>query len=303
MSLGELHFDNPVFTASGTYGFGAEFRRFVDFSKIGCQVVKSLAVFANAGNPGPRLFPLPAGMLNSVGLPGPGIEFWKRHHFPRLLAEKATVAVSIWGRTVDDYALAANALADVEADLKYLELNISCPNLEAGKMLFAHDPLAAQAVVKEVKRHLEIPVMVKLSPNTDRIGEVAGAVLASGAYGLVAINTVMANWFEKNKPVLGTTGGGGLSGNAIGPTALRVVQELREKFPQTPIIGVGGVATGQDVFRMLSAGANAVQIGTANFVDPRRPQLAVMELAKLVRGAGYESLERALEAGRGAYGG
>ncbi len=297
--LGGLRLHNPIMTAAGTAGYGVEFANALDLSRLGAHVVKSLAIFAHPGNPAPRLAPLPVGMLNSVGLPGPGIERWLNEYYPQLISSGATFAVSIWGRTIEDYAEATRTLTQGAPQAAFIELNVSCPNTEAGDRLFAHDPIAVSEIVSRCRQETDRALYVKLSPNTDRVSAVAKAAIEAGADGLVAINTVFGQWLYEGKSVLGTARGGGLSGSQIHAIALRIVSDLRSQFPSIPIIGVGGISTVDGIVRMLTAGANAVQIGTASFVDPRRSQLLVQELALRVSTQGFNSLSSFL-AGFGA---
>jgi dihydroorotate dehydrogenase (NAD+) catalytic subunit len=290
VTLGALRLRNPIMTAAGTAGYGVEFANVLDLSCLGAHVVKSVAIFAHVGNPAPRLAPLPAGMLNSVGLPGPGVQRWLKDYYPRLADSGATFAVSIWGRTVDEYVEATRALVQGAPQVAFIELNVSCPNTEAGDRLFAHDPMAVSEIVFRCRQLTSHALYVKLSPNTDRVVAVAEAAIGAGADGLVAINTVFGQWFDKGKSVLGTARGGGLSGSQIHAIALRIVSDLRSYFPSIPIIGVGGISTVGGVVRMLLAGANAVQIGTASFVDPRRSQLLVQQLGVKVSSQGFSSL-------------
>jgi dihydroorotate dehydrogenase (NAD+) catalytic subunit len=285
-----LRLANPVMTASGTAGFGTELEVAMDLARLGAHVCKSIALVPHEGNPPPRLAPLPVGMLNSVGLPGPGVEEWLARYYPGLAARAGIFGVSIWGRTAGEYAEVARRLAEAAPAAAFLELNLSCPNLEAGRELFAHDPAMVQRVTAGVRGVWTKPLTVKLSPNTDRLLDAAGAALGEGASGLVAINTVFGSWVGPGGPVLGTPRGGGLSGRAIHPIALRAVSDLRAHLPEASIIGVGGVATAGGVLRMLAAGADAVQIGTATFADPRRPQLVVEELERLAEAEGVASL-------------
>jgi dihydroorotate dehydrogenase (NAD+) catalytic subunit len=295
--LGQLRLQNPVMTASGTAGYGVEFANVIDLTLLGAHMTKSLAVFAHAGNPAPRLAPLVGGMLNSVGLPGPGIEAWLGTHYRPLLQSGAVFGVSIWGRTIDDYIEAATLLAHGAPEVALIELNVSCPNTEAGDRLFAHDPVSTAAIVAGCRAVMDRPLYVKLSPNTDRYLEVAGAAIEAGADGLVAINTVFGQWFDERGPALGTPRGGGLSGPQIHGIALRIVGELRQKFGAIPIVGVGGIASAGGVLRMLRAGANAIQVGTANFVDPRRSQLIIDQLRARVQISGMASLGELVDSG------
>ncbi|WP_298209323.1 dihydroorotate dehydrogenase [Ferrimicrobium sp.] len=294
VDLGGVHLKNPIMTAAGTAGYGTEFANVIDLGALGAHVVKSLAIFAHEGNPRPRLAPLPGGMLNAVGLPGPGIQAWLRDHYPSLVRSGATLGVSIWGRTVDDYGEAVEVLVAGAPEVAFIEINISCPNTEAGNRLFAHDVRATRAIVRRCRQVCSQDLFVKLSPNTEQVIEVAQAALEAGANGLVAINTVFGQWLQDGVPALGTARGGGLSGPQIHGIALRIVADLRSHFPDIPIVGVGGISSVHSVISMLLAGADAVQIGTANFVDPRRSQLLVEQLTARIRGVGKASLREYL---------
>jgi len=272
---------NPVVAASGTFGHGDEVARLGDPSAIGAVTVKSLAAFPWPGNPPPRLRTAAAGMLNSVGLQGPGVEAWVRDDLPRLRALGARVIASVWGRTVDEFAAAARMLRPVRSDLVAVEVNVSCPNVEDRSRVFAHAPgPTAEAVGAVAGVSLGVPVLAKLSPNVTDIAEIAGAALSAGADGLTLVNTVMglAVDAENRRPALGA-GGGGLSGPAIKPIALRAVHDVWRARPGVAIIGTGGVASGLDAVEMMLAGASAVGVGTASFLDPRAPARIAGELA------------------------
>ncbi|MFM7062194.1 MAG: dihydroorotate dehydrogenase [Actinomycetes bacterium] len=267
--VGEVALRGPVMTASGTAGHGDELAGYVDLSTLGAVVVKSLGADPWAGNPAPRVHETPAGMLNSVGLQGRGVEHWRREELPALVATGATVVASIWGRTVEDYALAAEALVGVPPEVVAVEVNLSCPNLHHGSDLFAHDP-AAVAEVLGAAAVCGLPMWAKLSPNTDRLVEVAGAARAAGAQAVTLVNTLMgmAIDVETRRPRLGA-GRGGLSGPAIHPVAVRCVFDVHAAHPDLPIVGVGGVAAPEHAVELMLAGAAAVQVGTATFADPR----------------------------------
>ena len=267
--VGSVRLGAPVMTASGTAGHGDELAAYMDLSRVGAVVVKSLGATPWPGNPAPRVHQTPAGMLNSVGLQGPGVEAWRRDELPSLLATGATVVASIWGRTVEDYAAAATALAGVPSGVVAVEVNLSCPNLDGGAHLFAHDPVASAEVI-EATAAAGLPRWAKLSPNTDRLVEVAAAVSEAGAEAVTLVNTVMGMVIdvEARRPLLGG-GGGGLSGPAIHPVAVRAVHDVHAALPDLPIVGVGGVADAEGAVELLLAGASAVQVGTATFADPR----------------------------------
>jgi dihydroorotate dehydrogenase (NAD+) catalytic subunit len=267
--VGSVELRNPIMTASGTAGYGSELAPYFDLSSIGAVVTKSLAAYEWAGNPAPRVHPTPQGMLNAVGLQGPGIGHWLAHELPALIATRATVVCSIWGRSVDDYRRAAEMLAEAPPDVVAVEVNLSCPNLEGRDGIFAHDTeLAAQAVAAAAA--CGRPRWAKLSANTDRLVDVAEACRDAGAEAVTLINTLLGLTFDRStlRPSLGN-GGGGLSGRAIHPVAVRAVHDVRRALPNLPIVGVGGVACGWDAIELMVAGAQAVQVGTASFADPR----------------------------------
>lgn len=270
--IGSVVLPNPVMTASGCAGHGDELGRYFPLSELGAIVVKSLAAFEWKGNPAPRLHPITGGMLNSVGLQGPGVAAWLRDELPRLERAGARVVASIWGRTVDDYEQAAKAIAAAPASVVAVEVNLSCPNLDRGAHLFAHSVEGTSAAV-EAALACERPVWAKLSPNTDQLVAVARAAREAGADAVTLINTVfgMVIDVEERRPALGA-GGGGMSGRAVHPVAVRAVHDVHAALPGLPIVGVGGVATAIDAVELLMAGASGVQVGTATFADPRAPR-------------------------------
>ena len=268
VTVGSIELASPVMMASGTAGYGAEFAPFVDLSTIGAVVTKSLAPYEWAGNPAPRVHPTPMGMLNAVGLQGPGVEHWLDHELPALVDTGATVVCSIWGRSLDDYRRAAEMLAAAPPEVVAVEVNLSCPNLEGRGSIFAHDDELSGRVIAATDA-CGRPRWAKLSANTDRIVEVADACREAGAEAVTLINTLLGLAYDPVtlRPVLGN-GGGGLSGRAIHPVAVRAVHDVRAALPELPIVGVGGVATGWDAVELMVAGAQAVQVGTASFADP-----------------------------------
>lgn len=284
-TLGRLVLPNPIVAASGTYGHSDEVARLGDPAALGAVTAKSLSPFPWEGNPAPRVVEATAGMLNSVGLQNPGVDAWVEHDLPPLLARGARVIASIWGRSVDDFAKAAAALAPAAERLVALEVNVSCPNLEDRGQMFAHHPdTTAAAIGAAVAEIGDLPVFAKLSPNVTDLRPIAGAAMEAGATGLTLVNTLLglAIDAERRRPRLGA-GGGGLSGPAIKPVALRAVWEVSRALPGVPIIGTGGVAAGVDAVEMLLAGAAAVGVGTATFHDPRAPERIVEELSRWCR--------------------
>ena len=282
-SVGSVVLPNPVMTASGTAGHGAELARYVDLSSLGAVVVKSLSAEPWQGNPAPRVTEVDAGMLNSVGLQNPGVEAWLEEELPALLATGARVVASIWGFTVEAYEKAASALAGAPPQVVAVEVNLSCPNVESRRAMFAHSPaLTTEAVAATAG--CGRPRWAKLSPNVTDLTEIAGAALEAGAEALTLVNTVMgmAIDVETRRPRLGA-GGGGLSGPAIRPVAVRAVHDVCTAFPDAAVVGVGGVAAGEHAVELMLAGAAAVEVGTATFADPRAPGRVAAELERWCR--------------------
>jgi dihydroorotate dehydrogenase (NAD+) catalytic subunit len=278
VSIGSVHLHQPVLTASGTAGHGVELNSFFDMSQIGGFVAKSLFASEWPGNPAPRVHPTAAGMINAVGLQGPGVEAWVEHDLAQLESARVTTIVSIWGRTVEEYRQAAELLAPHAHRVAALEVNLSCPNLEGRGGIIAHDIKMSAAVV-DACRVAGLSMWAKLSPNTDRVVEVANSVIDAGAESLTIGNTMLGLLVDTDsaRPVLGN-GGGGLSGRAIHPVALRTVFDVRKALPHVPIVGVGGIACGKDAIAMMQVGAHAVQVGTASFA---RPDAAMMVLNQM----------------------
>ncbi len=278
VQIGSLTLPAPVMTASGTAGHGAELAPYMDLSALGAVVVKSLAAYEWAGNAAPRVHPAGLGMINAVGLQGPGVPYWLSEELPSLIATGARVIVSIWGRSVEDYARAAAQLANAPASVIAVEVNLSCPNLEGRRGIFAHDAaLSAQVIAATAA--CGRPRWAKLSPNTDRVVEVAAAVSEAGAEAVTLSNTLLGMVLdpETGLPVLGA-GGGGYSGRPVHAVAVRTVFDVHAALPQLAIVGSGGVANGWDAVELMLAGANAVQVGTATFADPAAPLKVQHEL-------------------------
>jgi dihydroorotate dehydrogenase (NAD+) catalytic subunit len=284
----------PILTASGTAGYGDELAGYGNVRELGAIVTKSLASFSWPGNPAPRVASSDEHMINSVGLAGPGVAAWREHDLPALEAIGATVVASIWGRTVQEFADAATLLHG--ANVAAVEVNASCPNLESRREIFAHSPSATAEIV-EAAQAAGLPLWAKLSPNTPQLLKVARAAIDAGASALVLVNTVlgMVIDIEARRPTLGN-GGGGVSGPGILPVALRAVYECHEAFPDTAIVGVGGVRRGEDAVAMLMAGAHAVEVGTATFADPRAPWRVQRELLRWMTAHGVGSIDELIGA-------
>jgi dihydroorotate dehydrogenase (NAD+) catalytic subunit len=279
--VGPLDLPSPIVAASGTFGHGDEVAKLCDPRRLGAVTVKSLAPYPWAGNPAPRLHPAPGGgMFNSVGLQGPGVEAWAEHELPLLRARGARVIASIWGRHVEDFTHAAEMLGGVTGEIVAIEANVSCPNLEDRARMFAHSADATVAVTRAVRAAREdVPLLVKLSPNTFELVDIACAALDAGADGLTLVNTLLGFGIdvERPGPMLGA-GNGGLSGPPLHLVALRAVHDVTLARPGAPIIGTGGVGSGAEAVAMLMAGASAVGVGTATFRDPRAPLHVLDEL-------------------------
>ncbi len=288
--VGSVELSSPVLVASGTAGYGAELAEFMDLSLLGAVVTKSLAAFEWAGNRAPRLSPAGVGMINAVGLQGPGVEHWLAHELPVLVRTGARIVASIWGRSVDEYRRAAEQMAAAPEAVVAVEVNLSCPNLEGRRGIFAHDA----DVSAEVMRATEAcgrPRWAKLSPNTDRVVEVAAAVHDAGAEAVTLVNTLLGMVIDPAtlRPAL-AAGGGGLSGRGIHPVAVRVVHDVRAALPDLPIVGVGGVSSGWDAIELMLVGANAVQVGTATFADPRAAANISVEMTEWATSTGIGQL-------------
>jgi len=280
VDVGPLSLASPILTASGTFGHGDEVARLGAPTRLGAVTAKSVSPEPWAGNPAPRLHMTASGMVNAVGLQGPGMAAWLAHDLPALRATGARVIASVWGHTVDDFARATEMLEG--ADVVAVEINASCPNLHASDprgAIWAHDARAIGDVVRAVREATQLPVLAKLSPNVTDLTEIARAAVAAGADALTLVNTVLALVIdaETRRPALGA-GGGGLSGPAVKPIALRAVRTVTRALPHVPVIGTGGVQSGVDAVEMLLAGASAVAVGTANFRDPRAPYRVLDEL-------------------------
>jgi len=267
INIGKLQLKNPVMTASGTFGYGSEYSDFMDISRIGGIIVKGTTIRARQGNPYPRMAETYSGMLNAVGLQNKGVDYFINHIYPTVKDIDTNIIVNVSGSTIEEYVETAEKLNSLE-NIPAIELNISCPNVKEGGMAFGTSCLSAAQVVREVRRAYKNELIVKLSPNVTDISEIALAVEAEGADSVSLINTLlgMAIDAEKRKPVLSTITGG-LSGPAVKPIALRMVWQVARAV-KIPVIGLGGIMNAADAIEFMLAGATAIQIGTANFIDP-----------------------------------
>jgi len=295
-TLGSAWFPAPVFTASGCASSGKELAQFFPLQEIGAVVTKSIMTKARHGRPTPRMAETPSGMLNSIGLQGPGIDAFLANDVPWLLEQKARVIVSIAGETVEEYSSLARKLRAVPG-ISAIEVNISCPNVENRGLVFACDPDAAHAVIDGVRRTLggELPIIAKLSPDVTNIVEIAKIVVDAGADALALINTLlgMVINLDTMRPHLGGKTGG-LSGPAIRPVAVRAIYQVHAAMPKVPILGMGGVASGRDALELILAGASGVSVGTASFGNPEAPIKVQRELAELLVARGFNSLREAI---------
>jgi dihydroorotate dehydrogenase (NAD+) catalytic subunit len=266
VNIAGVELKNPIMTASGTFGSGKDFEPYVDINKIGCVVVKGIANKEWLGNPPPRIVETYGGMINAVGLQNPGMEVFCKDDIPFLRQFDTKIAVNISGRTINEYVEVAERLGSEDVD--FLELNISCPNVKEGGVAFGVDPTMAMKVTKEVKKVARQPLIVKLSPNVTDITIIAKAVEDGGADALSLINTLIGSRIDihRQKFILSTKHGG-LSGPAVKPIAIRMVYQVSNAV-DLPIIGMGGIMTGEDAIEFMMAGANAVAVGTANLLTP-----------------------------------
>ena len=267
VNIGNLKLSNPVMTASGTFGYGKEFEDFVDLEKIGGIIVKGTTLHRREGNPYPRMAETPMGMLNAVGLQNKGVDYFIEQIYPKIKDIRTNMIVNVSGSAIEDYVQTAEKINELEA-IPAIELNISCPNVKQGGMAFGVTAKGAGEVVKAVREVYKKTLIVKLSPNVTDITEIARAAEASGADSVSLINTLlgMAIDAEKRVPLLSTVTGG-MSGAAVKPIALRMVWQV-SKAVNIPVIGLGGIMNWKDAVEFLLAGASAIQIGTANFIDP-----------------------------------
>ena len=267
VKLGQLTMKNPVATASGTFGYGEEYAPFIDLSRLGAYIVKGTTLLPREGNPYPRMVETPSGMLNAVGLQNKGVDYFIEHIYPRIKEIDSRMIVNVSGSRVDDYVETARRLAPLEG-VAAIEVNISCPNVKEGGMAFGTTCEGAAEVTAAVRKAFPREMIVKLSPNVTSIADIARAVEAEGADSVSLINTLMGMAIdtERRRPYLSTVTGG-LSGAAVRPVAVRMVWQVK-KAVKIPVIGLGGIMNGRDAIEFMLAGATAVQVGTANFIDP-----------------------------------
>lgn len=267
VNIGALKLKNPVLTASGTFGYGEEFADFIDLSRLGGFIIKGTTLNHREGNPYPRMVETPSGMLNAVGLQNKGVDYMIEHIYPRIKDAGSEVIVNVSGATVDDYVAVCEKLAPLDA-INAIEVNISCPNVKQGGMAFGTSCSGAAEVTRAVRRAYPKNVIVKLSPNVTSIADIAKAVEAEGADSVSLINTLlgMSIDVERQRPHLSTITGG-LSGAAVRPVAVRMVWQVAHAVI-IPVVGLGGIMNGRDAIEFMLAGARAIEVGTANFIDP-----------------------------------
>ena len=295
-TLGNAWFPSPLFTASGCASSGKELAQYIDLREIGAVVTKSVMSKPRHGRPTPRMAETPSGMINSIGLQGPGIDAFLAHDLPWLVSQKARVIVSIAGETVEEYATLARKVRSAPG-ISALEVNISCPNVENRGLVFACDPEASRRVIDGVRKTLggELPIIAKLSPDVTDLVSIAKGVVDAGADGLALINTVLSmviNLDTMRPHLAGKTGG--LSGPAIRPIAVRAIYQVHEAIPNVPILGMGGVSSGRDALELILAGAKGVSIGTASFGDPAAIITIQNELIELLKARGFISVAQAV---------
>lgn len=295
-TLGNAWFPSPIFTASGCASSGKELAQFFPLKDIGAVVTKSVMTKPRHGRPTPRMAETPSGMLNSIGLQGPGIDAFLANDVPWLLEQKARVIVSIAGETIEEYSTLARKLRSISG-ISAVEVNISCPNVENRGLVFACDPDASRRVIDGVRKTIggELPIIAKLSPDVTDLPAIAHGVVDAGADALALINTVlgMVINLDSMRPHLGGKTGG-LSGPAIKPVAVRAIYQVHAALPQVPILGMGGVSTGRDALELILAGASGVSVGTASFGNPTALIQIRDELQTLLAARGFATLSQAV---------
>ena len=296
--LGRLEFSSPVFTASGCAAAGKELDQFIDITTIGAVVTKSVMLNPRSGRATPRMAETPSGMLNGIGLQGPGIDDFIQNDLSWLSQKGAKTIVSIAGNNVEEFGKVADKLRDIPGVIA-IEVNISCPNVENRGLVFACDPYAAADVINNVRRNVSasIPLFAKLSPDVTDITEIAKSVVKAGADGLSVINTLLGMVIDTDTLLPKLSGKtGGLSGPAIRPVAIRCVYQIRKALPNIPIIGMGGIRNGRDAIEFFAAGANAISVGTTVFNDPEACVRIHDETAEILQEKGIRSLSEIISA-------
>lgn len=296
--LGRIQLKNPVMTASGTFGYGMEYDEFFPISKLGAVVVKGIAPWQSHGNPTPRVAEVTGGMLNAIGLQGPGIDKFiaDEHYLPFLRKSGATVIVNIWGKKIEDYAEVAARLDAESRGIAALEINVSCPNVKEGGLAFGTDPVMMAKVVSAVRAATKLPLITKLSPNVTKIADFAKAAEAAGSDMVSLINTIpaMAIDIETFRPKIANVTGG-MSGPAVKPVAIRMVYEA-SRAVKIPVIGMGGIMSGEDAIEFFLAGARAVAVGTAIFADPMAPLKVIDGINSWLDRKGFKSVKEIIGA-------
>lgn len=289
VTLAGVELKNPVMTASGTFGSGAEYSEFVDLNRLGAVVTKGVANVPWPGNPTPRIAEVHGGMLNAIGLQNPGIDVFVKRDIPFLKQYDTKIIVNVCGKTTEDYIEVVERLGDEPVDM--LEINISCPNVKEGGIAFGQDPKAVEAITREVKRHAKQPVIMKLSPNVTDITVMAKAAEAGGADVLSLINTLTGMKIDINRKTFALANKtGGVSGPIVKPIAVRMVYQVAQAV-KIPIIGMGGISCAEDAIEFLLAGASAVSVGTANFHNPAVTMEVIDGIEAYMKKNGFESVK------------
>ena len=296
VTLAGVELKNPVMTASGTFGSGAEYSEFIDLNKLGAVVTKGVANVPWPGNPTPRVAETASGMLNAIGLQNPGIDVFCERDIPFLKKYDTKIIVNVCGKSTEDYCEVVERLGNEPVDL--LEINVSCPNVKEGGIAFGQDPKALEAITKEVKKYAKQPIIMKLSPNVTDITEMAKAAEAGGADILSLINTLTGmkiDIYKKTFALANKTGG--MSGPAVKPVAVRMVYQVAQAV-KLPIIGMGGISTAEDALEFILAGASAVSVGTANFFNPYAAEEVVREIEDYMKFQNIEDIRQLIGAVR-----
>lgn len=289
VTLAGVELKNPVMTASGTFGSGMEYGEFVDLNKLGAVVTKGVSNVAWPGNPTPRVAEVTGGMLNAIGLQNPGIDVFIERDIPFLKQYDTKIIVNVCGHSVEEYLETVDKLADQPVDM--LEINVSCPNVKAGAIQFGQDPKVLESVTKEIKAHAKQPVIMKLSPNVTSIKDMAMAAEAGGADAVSLINTLIGmkiDIYRKQFVLANKTGG--FSGPAVKPVAIRMVYEASHAV-SIPVIGMGGIASGEDAIEFMMAGASAVSVGTMNFAEPRTTEMVISGIEEYMQSQGMTDIK------------